>query len=532
MDSLPPLPESSTTSDSENIILPTHTTTTVTTTDTTNDTANDTANAIPTANATTTDTTTDTTINADTTKNNQSPVVTEKPTISINNHNKTFEYIESPTSTVGHFNDTDSIINKPVSIQHHNQNTIERKVSKYELEANIKTDVYTGSEYESDDGGENGRGNRNGNGNGNGNGYYDDSDSEHDNETNSVHKQFELREIMNKIPPPRKIGFNEVKDVVRSTFFSDEDYNSTAFDIIATYIKGQKIIYMEAMSHCVYHLNILMLPTIMLSAVASVLSLTIDTYVWGPIIVACVNAFNGFLLAVVNYSKLDAASEAHKISSHQYDKLQSLCEFTSGKLMMTNSQITNKSEEIATIRKTMDEIEAKIKDIKETNSFVIPSTIRTRFINIYHLNIFSVVKKIRDQEALLINKLKTHINRVRSLEYLYKIGLIDNELELTDNINDLNEEINYINNQIISIKTKFTMIDKMFKQEIRRAEVLKRRGWFISSCCYTIDDIDEHEYITSSNVGAMMTSTPNKKSRYNSQTLVEAFERNTKSMIR
>ena len=32
--------------------------------------------------------------------------------------------------------------------------------------------------------------------------------------------------------------------------------------------------------------------------------------------------------------KLDAASEAHKISSHQYDKLQSSVEFTSGSVLL------------------------------------------------------------------------------------------------------------------------------------------------------------------------------------------------------
>lgn len=420
--------------------------------------------------------------------------------------------IDSTDSTTdsNYLNDTSYNINEK----------LKRTLSNIEITSNKATNDYIGSEYESDEDGK----------------HTYVTTSEDNNKVNvsieeSIDESYgngdEVHEIMNKIPPPRKIGFNEVKDAVRSTFFSDEDYNSTAFDIIATYIKGQKIIYMEAMTYCVTRLNVIMLPTILLSAIASVLSLTVDKYIWGPIMVASVNAFNGFLLAVVNYSKLDAASEAHKISSHQYDKLQSLCEFTSGKLMMANNTNSNKDEELTTIKKTMDEIEAKIKDIKETNSFVIPSTIRTRFMNIYHLNIFSVVKKIRDQEALLINKLKTKLNRVRNLEYLNKIGFVDNEQELTDNINDLNDEISNINSQIISIKTKFTIIDKMFKEEIRRAEVLKRRGWFISSCCYSIHDIDENEFISKNNYNSPKSSIKTiERKRKNVRSLIDSFERN------
>ncbi len=44
--------------------------------------------------------------------------------------------------------------------------------------------------------------------------------------------------------------------------------------------------------------------------------------------------FNCFLLAVVNYLKLDATSEAHKIAAHQYDKLQTSIEFLSGTTLL------------------------------------------------------------------------------------------------------------------------------------------------------------------------------------------------------
>lgn len=374
-------------------------------------------------------------------------------------------------------------------IQNNKHTPSPRIINKfYNMVDNVKNTEYIGNEYQSisdDEDDDIGK-------------YVAEySNSRHNSEVssdideNSITSSTQLKEIMQKLPPPRKIGFNDVKNVVRITFFSNEDYNSTAFDILSTYIKGQKILYMEAKSHCDTHLNMLMLPTIFLSAVASVLSLTIGIYDFGPVIVSSVNAFNGFLLALVNYSRLDAASEAHKITSHQYDKLQSLCEFTSGKLMMSRE---NGDKEDIIIKNTISEVEAKIKDIKETNSFIIPSTVRSRFMNVYYLNIFSVVKKIRDNESLLINTLRTKLNYVRNLEYLNKINP-GKDIELNNRINKINYEITDINSEIIKLKTRFTVIDKMFKNEIRRSEKLKRRGWFISSCCFTFNDDDEYENI-------------------------------------
>ena len=177
----------------------------------------------------------------------------------------------------------------------------------------------------------------------------------------------------------KKITYKEVEQELNNTYHSYNEYFSCAMDILASFVKGQKIIYMEAESLCQWRLNMLMFPSIFSSALASVSSSAFESFTWSGTLISSINAAISFLLAIISYLKLDAQSEAHKISAHQYDKLQSICEFASGSLLLfTDMTGYNKEgtpeererkqlvEVEAKIQKQLDEIEAKIKEIKET----------------------------------------------------------------------------------------------------------------------------------------------------------------------
>ena len=71
--------------------------------------------------------------------------------------------------------------------------------------------------------------------------------------------------------------FPEFSAILTSTYWGPMTQNSTTLDIIAVYLKGQKILYIDSKTHCENSLNILMMPTILISAICTVLSVAMKS---------------------------------------------------------------------------------------------------------------------------------------------------------------------------------------------------------------------------------------------------------------
>lgn len=327
--------------------------------------------------------------------------------------------------------------------------------------------------------------------------------------------------------------------------------HSTVLDVFMRYIQCHHVLYSEASYYCSYKLNLFMLPCMFLSTTCSVITSVHLKNVNISTLIAIFNGIISFLLAIVNYLKLDANAEAHKISAYQYTKLESHIKVHSGELLLyendslltddeyiheqlslwdkkegslyendkikqrANDRISfhnslikykqNKEKEFNDkVQMIMTSIKETLKNVEDNNNFSLPRHILRKYSEICNMNIFLYIRSIDTYKQVLLNDLRNVKNEIR----FYKNKGYDINPSYRDKFKLLYKQKNDLVRNFFEINKGYTLIDRMLQQELINVELMTKYNFLftfqnILNCFGSSYNILPERYMKSTHIGYM-----------------------------
>jgi hypothetical protein len=311
-----------------------------------------------------------------------------------------------------------------------------------------------------------------------------------------------------------KLNYRDVERSI-SKYYKQNQSNalySNEMDILTTYVKGQKHLYIQSKLLTQQKLNCLVFPAIIISAVITIISPFVECKSWNVGIISGLNAIVTLFISLMNLLKYESSTEMYSLLASLFDNIETSIELTGRKLTIMQQQDNDTTHAIIS---KFNDVETRISDYKLTNAVLIPEEIKRLFPVISHINIFSFIKKTDLHRKMLIEKLRDIKNEIyfilykweKEEKYAQKHNLAFNAppspaARATTQRERERERLTYLyilkdntKNEIIEFQNTYSVMDTIFNREILGAE-RHRNNWLgYLFCDYCKSHTPSYDYL-------------------------------------
>lgn len=315
---------------------------------------------------------------------------------------------------------------------------------------------------------------------------HHDRDAEHDSHTNdAVYENDQSLSNYSLDRKFKKFRYSDIEKAVYKYYEMDiQQQSSTEIDILITFVKGQKQLYIESKNMMQLRLNALTFPTLFLSAMLTITSPFLSCNPWNLEITSGLNAIVTFFISLINYLKWETSVQSYSQMASHLENIQTSLELTNSKLIL----LKNEKETAQVVLQKFNEIESKLNEYKTNNNLLIPEEVKTLFPIISYVNVFSFIKKNKLYKTKLIEKLRNVKNEIQYILYKWEKQEIrlgspamltqaqkwQREKE-AQRLGYLYEVKKQIKDELLDFQNTYSIMDDLFSREIKSVEIGKRR---------------------------------------------------------
>lgn len=314
---------------------------------------------------------------------------------------------------------------------------------------------------------------------------------------NMTHKN--LSNVINKPNSPpsnqkkrssfRKFQIHDIERNLNKYYDNDNNKYTNEIDILTTFMKGQKNLYIQAKNISQWKFNCLTISALFITCGITMYTPFVDCNGFSNAIATGLNAIVALLISMINFFKYESSTQFFFQMANQFDKLETTLEIVSSKLIILDDE----NEKKKLVLNKINDIEQKIIELKDNNNFLIPEAVKTLFPIICHMNIFSFIKKMQGCKNSLIYNLKDIQNEIQYILHKWKKNSyedIKNNSFLLHNREREKRRLDYlyktkdkVKNDIIQYRNAYGDLEQLFTREIKSAEN-KTNKWGIWYICF------------------------------------------------